>query len=191
MLPLRTPAINLTVCTNAVGERTRSDCGPLMSQRAFGTRQAFPRATPPPGVVKQAAAAAPAAASAQAAPAAAEHAAPSAPAQAAPAVQPAQQDAKNQRKTPRRRVLKEGKVIFGQTQAVIDCTIDNVSEGGAHIRLTSSHGLPEEFYLVEACRGVIHRAEVAWRTTTGMGLRILGPLEDAAARAAFLRKFKR
>lgn len=111
--------------------------------------------------------------------------------QAAPAAPPSPKDGKNQRKSTRRRVLKEGKVIFGQAQLVIDCTIDNVSDGGAHIRLTSSHGLPEEFYLAEARRGVIHRAEVAWRTTTGMGLRILGPLEDAPARAAFLRKFKR
>jgi len=88
-------------------------------------------------------------------------------------------------------VLKEGKVVFGRTQSVIDCTIDNQSDGGAHIRLQSAHGLPDDFYLVEANRGLIHKAEVAWRTTTGMGLRILGPIEDASARAALLRKFKR
>lgn len=98
---------------------------------------------------------------------------------------------KEERKSPRRRVLKEGKLVFGATQAVIDCTIDNQSDGGAHIRMQSSHGVPDDFYLVEANRGIIHKAEVAWRTTTGMGLRILGPIEDAAARAALLRKFKR
>jgi hypothetical protein len=112
-----------------------------------------------------------------------------------PAVPPGQQKPlppgrKEERKGARRRVLKEGKLVFG-LQAVIDCTIDNQSDGGAHIRLQSSHGLPDDFYLVEANRGIIHKAEVAWRTTTGMGLRILGPLEDAAARAALLRKFKR
>lgn len=101
------------------------------------------------------------------------------------------QEKKNQRKTPRRRVLKEGKVVFGLAHSVVDCTIDNMSDGGAHIRITSSHGLPEDFYLVEASRGVIHKAEVAWRTTTGMGLRIVGPLEDAEARAALMRKFRR
>ena len=84
--------------------------------------------------------------------------------------------------------MKEGKVIFGLAHSVLDCTIDNQSDGGAHIRMTSSHGLPEEFYLVEANRGIIHKAEVAWRTTTGMGLRILGPMEDAAAREALLQK---
>ena len=118
--------------------------------------------------------------------------------QGAPTVPPADiaagqptQDPKNQRKSPRRRVLKEGKLVFGQTHSVVDCTIDNQSDGGAHIRITSTHGVPEDFYLVEANRGIIHKAEVAWRTTTGMGLRILGPLEDVAARQALLRKFRR
>jgi len=37
----------------------------------------------------------------------------------------------------------------------------------------------------------IHKAEVVWRTSTGMGLRILGQLEDAAARETLFRKFRR
>jgi PilZ domain len=103
----------------------------------------------------------------------------------------AAQTAKNQRRNQRRRVLKEGKLIFGQGHSVVDCIIDNVSDGGAHIRITSSHGVPGDFYLVEANRGIIHKAEVAWRTTTGIGLKILGPLDDAAARESLLRKFRR
>jgi hypothetical protein len=96
-----------------------------------------------------------------------------------------------ERKSPRRRVLKEGKVIFGPAQSVVDCTIDNVSEGGAHVRLAGSQALPDEFLLVEPTRGVIYRAAAAWRTAVGMGIRILGPVEDAAQREAFLRKLKR
>src|SRR5205085_627752 len=104
----------------------------------------------------------------------------------------AAQDPKNNRRSSqRRRVLKEGKLIFGKAHSVVDCVIDNVSEGGAHVRITGSHGLPQDFYLVEASRGIIHKAEVAWRTTTGLGLRILGPLEDVAAREALLRRFRR
>ena len=103
----------------------------------------------------------------------------------------APQDPKNQRRSPRRRVLKEGKLIFGKAQSVVDCVIDNMSEGGAHIRMISSHGVPQDFYLVEANRGIIHKAEVAWRTTTGIGLKIVGPLDDIAAREALLRKFRR
>ena len=112
---------------------------------------------------------------------------------AAPSGQPAPatKGKAEHRTSPRRRVLKEGKVIFGKAQSVVDVTIDNMSEGGAHIRMLSSHGLPGEFYLAEASRGIIHRVEVAWRTATGMGLRLVGPLEDVAAREAFLRKFRR
>ena len=117
--------------------------------------------------------------------------APQAPAGQGTPPSPTAQGKPEHRRSPRRRALKEGKVIFGKGHSIIDCTIDNVSEGGAHIRLTSSHGLPQEFYLAEASRGIIHRAEVAWRTATGMGLRLLGPLEDTAAREAFLRKFRR
>jgi hypothetical protein len=101
------------------------------------------------------------------------------------------QDPKNQRRSPRRRVLKEGKLIFGKAHSVVDCVIDNESQGGAHVRITSSHGVPQDFYLVEANRGIIHKAEIAWRTPAGLGLKILGPLEDAAAREALLRKFRR
>jgi hypothetical protein len=103
----------------------------------------------------------------------------------------AAKEPKNQRASQRRRVLKEGKLIFGKAHSVVDCIIDNVSEGGAHVRITSSHGVPQDFYLVEANRGIIHKAEVAWRTTTGIGLKILGPLEDAAARESLMRKFRR
>lgn len=113
---------------------------------------------------------------------------------AAPAMPPGQhpqpQSRPNYRKSPRRRVLKDGKLIFGSGQSILDCTIDNMSEGGAHVRV-NTHGVPEEFYLVETTRAVIYRAVVAWRTTTGMGLRLLGQLEDVAAREAFLRKFRR
>ena len=107
---------------------------------------------------------------------------------------PAENDAangKNQRRSPRRRVLKEGKAIFGQNHSIVDCIIDNESDGGAHIRIANSQGVPQEFYLAEASRGVIHKAEIAWRTTTSIGVRLLGPLEDAAARAAFMRRFQR
>jgi hypothetical protein len=119
------------------------------------------------------------------------HDAPNPPPAAQAAAGEPTQDPKNQRKSPRRRVLKEGKLIFGKAHLVVDCVIDNMSEGGAHVRITSSHGGPQDFYLVEANRGIIHKAEVAWRTTTGLGLRLVGPLDDAEARAALMRKFRR
>jgi hypothetical protein len=66
-----------------------------------------------------------------------------------------------------------------------------MSDGGAHVRLNSSHGLPPDFYLAEASKGIVHKAEVAWRTTAGIGLKLLGTLDDAAAREALPRKNRR
>ena len=97
----------------------------------------------------------------------------------------------DRRKTPRRRVLKDGKLIFGPGRSVVDCTIDNMSDGGAHVRLVGSHGLPPEVFLAEATRGIVHKAEVAWRTTAGIGLKLLGTLDDAAAQEALPRKLRR
>jgi hypothetical protein len=113
---------------------------------------------------------------------------------AAPAARIEQNDApprKDQRGGSRRRALKEGKLVFGATHSVIDCTIDNISDGGAHVRMSSSQGVPQDLYLVEASRGIIHKAQVSWRTPAGIGLKLLGPIEDAAAREALLRKFRR
>jgi hypothetical protein len=97
----------------------------------------------------------------------------------------------DRRKSARRRVLKDGKLIFGPGKSVVDCTIDNMSDGGAHVRLVGSHGLPPEFYLAEASKGIVHKAEVAWRTTAGIGLKLLATLDDAAAQEALPRKFRR
>lgn len=103
----------------------------------------------------------------------------------------ANQQPGDRRRVRRRRVLKEGKLVFGQGPSVVDCVIDNDSPSGAHVRITNAHTVPQDFYLVEATRGIIHKAEVAWRTTVGMGLKIHGPLDDATAREALLRKLRR
>jgi len=97
----------------------------------------------------------------------------------------------DRRRVRRRRVLKEGKLVFGHNQSVADCVIDNDSPAGAHVRITSNHGVPHDFYLVEASRRIIHKAEVAWRTPAGMGLKLLGPVEDDATRESLLRRFLR
>ena len=109
-----------------------------------------------------------------------------------PAAPPAvAKDPNDRRRVRRRRVLKEGKVIFGKGHSVVDCVIDNESQTGAHVRISSSHGVPQDFYLCEATRGVIHKVEVAWRTTVGLGLKIQGPIDDTTTREALLRRFRR
>jgi hypothetical protein len=97
----------------------------------------------------------------------------------------------NKRAQPRKRCLKEGKIIFGNGTFVIDCTIDNICETGAHLRFTGTSPLPKEFLLVEPSRNLVHKAEVVRRTARGVGIRLGGLFEDRQAAEAYLRKFRR
>jgi hypothetical protein len=97
----------------------------------------------------------------------------------------------NRRSQQRTRCLKEGKIIFGNGTFVVDCTIDNLSETGAHLRVQGSSPLPKEFLLVEPSRNVVHKAEIVRRTQKGLGIKFNGIFEDKQASEAYLRKFRR
>ena len=70
----------------------------------------------------------------------------------------------NKRTSARNRVYKEGKIVFANGSFVIDCTIDSLSEDGAHVRVLGSAPIPKEFLLVEPSRGVVHKATIVRRT---------------------------
>ena len=97
----------------------------------------------------------------------------------------------NKRSQQRNRCLKEGKIIFGNGTFVVDCTIDNLSETGAHLRVQGSSPLPKEFLLVEPSRNIVHKAEIVRRTPKGIGVKFNGLFDDKQAAEAYLRKFRR
>jgi hypothetical protein len=45
----------------------------------------------------------------------------------------------------RRRVLKSGKIIYGNGSIVIDCTIRNITDTGAQLKVPTSIGIPDQF----------------------------------------------
>ena len=97
----------------------------------------------------------------------------------------------NKRSQQRNRCLKEGKIIFGNGTFVVNCTIDNISETGAHLRVQGSSPLPKEFRLVVPSRNIVHKAEIMRRTPKGVGIKFNGVFEDKQASEAYLRKFRR
>ena len=101
------------------------------------------------------------------------------------------EETENKRSQQRNRCLKEGKIIFGNGSFVVDCTIDNLSETGAHLRVQGSSPLPKEFLLVEPSRNLVHKAECVRRTPKGIGIKFNGLFEDKQAAEAYLRKFRR
>jgi hypothetical protein len=88
----------------------------------------------------------------------------------------------DKRRDRRRRVLFGGKIVFDQAARSIDCTIRDVSETGAQVRLAGFELLPETVHLIELRRGLAHEAKVAWVRPPHVGLLFLKshPLAEAA-----------
>jgi len=91
----------------------------------------------------------------------------------------------DKRKTARRCVLKEGKIIFADGMRVIDCTIRDLSDSGARLLIANTLGVPDTFHLFEKSTGMVYPATVAWRQPSAVGVKFDGPptsIHDSANR---------
>ena len=73
------------------------------------------------------------------------------------------------RTDPRQRMLKAGRIIYNNSSSVFDCTIRNLSKGGACLMVSSPLGLPEEFDLM--MEGARRRCTVSWRRADRIGVK--------------------
>ena len=73
------------------------------------------------------------------------------------------------RKTARHRVLKGAHITFRSHQATIDCTVRNLSDSGACLRVQSPIGIPDAFDLVLDSKSVVH-CRVTWRKAKQIGV---------------------
>jgi hypothetical protein len=75
-----------------------------------------------------------------------------------------------QRKKPRHRTLKAGRIIFNQRRSVLDCTVRNLSSTGARLDVPSTVGIPEAFELIIESDEIARSCRVAWRTERRIGV---------------------
>ncbi len=75
------------------------------------------------------------------------------------------------RRSRRTRTLKLGQVLCPEGQR-FDCTVLDISEGGARIRLAKQVSCPAHFTL-RLTTGRSYRCEIAWRGDTELGMRFL------------------
>ena len=77
----------------------------------------------------------------------------------------------------RRRVLKEGKIVYADGLCVLDCTIRDMSERGARLMIANTAGLPDTFQLYEKSTPLprIYPAFIAWRQAKTTGVHFQGP----------------
>ena len=74
------------------------------------------------------------------------------------------------RSTPRQRVLKGGKVVINDGFSTFQCTVRNLSESGARLKVASIIGIPDTFDLAMD-DGRKHACTVVWRTATEIGVK--------------------
>ncbi|MET0294740.1 MAG: hypothetical protein ABW042_06940 [Phenylobacterium sp.] len=64
----------------------------------------------------------------------------------------------------RRRTLLRGRICWGPKGALsVDCSIRNISEAGAQLRVAAVQALPQTFTLIHVLDGVAYEATLAWR----------------------------
>jgi len=73
------------------------------------------------------------------------------------------------RATIRHRTLKGGRVVTNAGYSTYDCTVRNLSEAGARLRVASIVGSPDEFELAMD-DGRKYACHVVWRTEAELGV---------------------
>jgi hypothetical protein len=74
----------------------------------------------------------------------------------------------------RRRTLLRGRICWGPHYAIsADCTIRDLSETGAQLRLSATQALPPSFALIHILSGTAYEAALAWRKAELAGVKFL------------------
>jgi hypothetical protein len=88
----------------------------------------------------------------------------------------------DKRRFPRRRVLKQGRIILNNRFSVIDCMVRDISLGGCRIRLYAKFALPLHFILAFPALGVEREVALVWQNERDAGVRFLDETPPAFAR---------
>ena len=75
----------------------------------------------------------------------------------------------NNRQSNRQRVLKAGKISFGRA-GIIDCTVRDLSELGACLKVASPLGIPDTFNLLFGADPQPRHCRIVWRKEKQIGV---------------------
>lgn len=76
------------------------------------------------------------------------------------------------RQFPRKRVLMSGKIIFNNGYSTLSCQIRNASKEGMGLRIPNTQGIPKHVRILVDRDQSKFNADVIWRTTDSLGIRI-------------------
>jgi hypothetical protein len=74
------------------------------------------------------------------------------------------------RQRPRARTLKAARILFNEHHSVIDCTVRNLSQGGACLNVASAIGIPERFDVIFESDHSIRPCRMVWHKERQLGV---------------------
>lgn len=104
-----------------------------------------------------------------------------------PPVKPFGPSTKEQRRSPRRRVLLSALIINQDYGGLFRCSVHDVSDNGARLKIPNGLLLPAAFWLVATSSGLAFEARTIWRLYPNVGVSVGEPIDlrdpaDAVAR---------
>jgi hypothetical protein len=87
----------------------------------------------------------------------------------------------DKRRAPRNRSLLQGKVVYNDGLASMDCVVRNQSPGGMRLAISQTVALPNEFDLHIPKKNEVHRVRMRWRSADEVGVAYVGALNDRAS----------
>jgi hypothetical protein len=70
----------------------------------------------------------------------------------------------------RTRIARSAKIILPRRSPVIHCTVQNITSGGACLKLANTFGMPETFELTFEHGRTRRACRVVWRTNDELGV---------------------
>jgi hypothetical protein len=103
---------------------------------------------------------------------------------------PARPAALGRRASWRQRVLLNALIFDRITGSVLHCGLDNVSKGGARIRLAERGQLPPRFWVIACTTGLAYWVEMVWRQNDHVGVSAIEPIDLNDASSLVERRLK-
>jgi hypothetical protein len=88
---------------------------------------------------------------------------------------------RNRRDVQRTRVMRSAKIIVPRRSPMIHCTVQDITSGGACLKMANTLGVPDIFELTFEQGRTRRSCRVVWRTDDRLGVAF--DSEDAAAQA--------
>ena len=99
--------------------------------------------------------------------------------------------AAEKRSTARKRIARNGKIVFPNFAAILDCTMRDVSDTGAKLIALNGQGVPDRFGLVLITDQLMRDAKVVWRRGNEIGVEFEGDAVDLTkTRSPRLQQFR-